>query len=138
MVWNPTRTAEYHSSLVELSFERACALVESALRGSAREELVTEVSGAATLGESLTRLRESLRSNTFKTGGHQIHLDKMIRTYDGRTRADGFHVLHDWDGKSQQVNPEIIPVDVLDFVIAQKGDEPSNAVVPAILPVMRG
>jgi hypothetical protein len=118
---------------VELTFERACELVETALRGSAREELVTEVSGAATLGESLTRLRECLRSNTFKTGGHQIHLDKLIRTYDGRTRADGFHILNDWDGKSQQVNPEIIPVDVLDFVITQKGDEPSNAVIPAIL-----
>jgi hypothetical protein len=118
---------------LDITFDQACTMVEAGLRGPAREELVTEVSGAATLGESLTRLRESLRSNTFKTGGHQIHLDKMIRTYDGRTRADGFHVLHDWDGKSQQVNPEIIPVDVLDFVIAQKGDEPSNAVVPAIL-----
>ena len=118
---------------MDVTFERACALVESALRGPAREELVNDVSAAATLGESLTRLRESLRANTFKTSSQQIHLDKMIRSYDGRTRADGFHILNDWDGKSQQVNPEIIPVDVLDFVIAQKGDEPPNAVIPAIL-----
>ena len=118
---------------MDVTFERACALVESALRGPAREELVNDVSQAATLGESLTRLRESLRANTFKTATRQIHLDKMIRAYDGRTRADGFHILNDWDGKSQQVNPEIIPVDVLDFVIAQKGDEPPNAVIPAII-----
>ena len=118
---------------MDVTFERACALVESGLLGTAREELVNDVSAAQTLGESLQRLREPMRANTFKTGGHQVHLDKMIRTYDGRTRADGFHILNDWDGKSQQVNPEIIPVDVLDFIVAQKGDEPPNAVIPAIL-----
>ena len=118
---------------METSFERACALIESALSGSAREELVTDVSRAATLGAALERLRDSLRANTFKTGGHQLHLDKVIRDYDGRTRAEGFHILNDWDGVSQQVNPDIIPVDVLNFMIGQRGGDPSDAVVPAIL-----
>ena len=118
---------------MEISFDRACTLVESALAGSAREELVTEVSGEATLGASLERLRDSLRVNTFKTRGYQIHLDKMIRDYDGRTRAEGFHILHDWDGVSQHVNLDIIPIDVLNFMIGQRGADPSDAVVPAIL-----
>ena len=118
---------------MEISFERACALIESALAGSAREELVTDISREPTLGAALERLRDSFRANTFKTGGHQIHLDKLIRDYDGRTRAEGFHILNDWDGVSQQVNHDIIPVDVLNFMIGQRGGDPSDAVVPAIL-----
>ena len=118
---------------MDIPFDRACTLVESALVGSAREELVTELSRFATIGEALGQLRFSLRANTFKTGGHQIHLDKMIRDYDGRTRAEGFHILNDWDGVSQQVNPDIIPVDVLNFMLGQRGADPSDAVVIAIL-----
>ncbi|MEO8679324.1 MAG: hypothetical protein ABI665_09780 [Vicinamibacterales bacterium] len=118
---------------MEISFDRACALVEAALSGSAREEFVNDVSREATLGAALERVRDSMSANTFKTGGHQVHLDKMLRSYDGRTRAEGFHILHDWDGVSQQVNPDIIPVDVLNFMIRQRGGDASDAVVPAIL-----
>ena len=34
-----------------------------------------------------------MRANEFKAGAHQAYLDRMVRTYDGRTRAEGFHVL---------------------------------------------
>ncbi len=105
----------------------------SALRGSARQEIVADAARAANLGGALLRLRDSMRANEFKAGAHQVFLDRMMRTYDGRTRAEGFHVLHDWDGVSQQVNPDIIPVDVLHFLVEQRGQEPVTTVELAIL-----
>jgi hypothetical protein len=118
---------------MEISFDQACTLVAGALRGSARQEIVADAARAKNLGAALLRLRDSMRANEFKAGAHQVFLDRMIRTYDGRTRAEGFHVLHDWDGVSQQVNPDIIPVDVLHFLIEQRGPEPASTVELAIL-----
>ncbi len=118
---------------MDITFEHACHLVGNALRGSARQEIVAEAARAKNLGAALLRLRDSMRANEFKAGPHQIFLDRMIRTYDGRTRAEGFHVLHDWDGVSQQVNPDIIPVDVLHFLVDQRGPEPVSTVELAIL-----
>jgi len=118
---------------VEITFEHACNLVGSALRGSARQEIVAEAARARNLGGALRKLRDSMRANEFKAGANQIFLDRMIRAYDGRTRGEGFHVLHDWDGVSQQVNPDIIPVDVLHFLIEQRGTEPATTIELAIL-----
>jgi hypothetical protein len=118
---------------VEITFEHACNLVGSALRGSARQEIVADAARARNLGGALLRLRDSMRANEFKAGKHQVFLDRMIRAYDGRTRSEGFHILHDWDGVSQQVNPDIIPVDVLHFLIEQRGAEPVTEIELAIL-----
>jgi hypothetical protein len=118
---------------VEITFDHACTLVGAALRGPARRDIVAEAAGAKTLGAGLLRLRDAMRANQFTSGPHQIFLDRMIRTYDGRTRGEGFHVLHDWDGVSQQVNPDIIPIDVLHFLINQRGAETSTTIELAIL-----
>ncbi len=74
-----------------------------------------------------------MRANRFRARGHQIFLDRAITAYDGRTRAEGFHILHDWDGVAQQTNPDIIPIDVLDFLAGQRGTEPAGRVELAIL-----
>jgi len=90
------------------AFRQACGVVEGALGGSARRDLVGE--------HSLRRLRKALRSHA---------LAPFVPEVDRRTRQDGFHVLHDWDGKADHVNPDIIPVDVLDYVVQRFGDEES-------------
>jgi hypothetical protein len=118
---------------MDITFEHACQLVGSALRGSARQDIVADAVRAPNLGAALLRLRDSMRANEFKAATPPVFLDRMIRAYDGRTRAEGFHVLHDWDGVSQQVNPDIIPVDVLHFLIEQRGTEPATAIELAIL-----
>ena len=118
---------------MNITFEQACNLVGAALRGSARQEIVADAARAHNLGAALIRLRDSMRANQFKAGAHQVFLDRMVRTYDGRTRGEGFHVLHDWDGVSQQVNPDIIPVDVLHFLIEQRGTEVATTIELAIL-----
>jgi hypothetical protein len=88
----------------EALFDDACASLDAVLRGDARRAIVDEVSAASPLSEALVRLRDRLRS------------DGWIREFDRRTRAEGFHVLHDWDGKADHVNPDIIPIDVLNYV----------------------
>src|SRR5687767_3963931 len=74
-----------------------------------------------------------MRANQFRAHGHQIFLDRVISSYDGRTRAEGFHILHDWDGVAQQTNPDIIPIDVLHFVAEQRGGEAASRAEVAIL-----
>jgi len=118
---------------MDITFDHACQLVGSALRGSARRDIVADAVRAPNLGAALLRLRDSMRANEFKSATPPVFLDRMIRTYDGRTRNEGFHVLNDWDGVSQQVNPDIIPVDVLHFLIEQRGTEPATAIELAIL-----
>ena len=117
---------------MDISFEQACGLVGAALHGPVRREIVDSLSGK-TLGASLLALREAMRVNRFRAIGQQIFLDRVISAFDGRTRAEGFHILHDWDGVSQQTNPDIIPVDVLDFLVHQRGGDPANAAELAIL-----
>jgi hypothetical protein len=116
-----------------VTLDAACALIAMALRGTARREIVAAVSTSPTLGKALLRLRESMRSNVWKAGAHHINLDALVRAYDSRTREDGFHVLHDWDGKADRVNDDTIPVDVLHYLIEKRGDEPCDATAIAIL-----
>jgi hypothetical protein len=104
-----------------VTFADACDLVDASLRREARRAAIADASQAADLGAALVRLRDRLRC------------DGWIREFDRRSRGDGFHVLHDWDGKADMVNPDIIPIDVLDYLAAQRGrdrvDEPTVAVL---------
>jgi hypothetical protein len=117
---------------MEIPFEQACAVVQSALQGGVRKEIVAGF-GGKTLGQALLGLRDAMRANRFRAVGQQIFLDRVISSFDGRTRAEGFHILHDWDGVSQQTNPDIIPVDVLHFIADQRGADPAGPVELAIL-----
>jgi DNA-binding transcriptional ArsR family regulator len=115
------------------SFDTACALIAQALAEPARRAIVERLVDAKDLGEALRRLRDSFQSHTFMVGGESIDLAPAIKKLDSRTRADGFHVLHDWDGMADQVNEETIPVDVLNYLIAKRGAEPADARVLHIL-----
>ncbi len=127
------RRANSPQSKPEVAFDDACTLIGAALTGATRQAIVANVSTPKGLGQALRRLREGLRCNILKAGGQQINLARIIKAYDGLTRQDGFHVLHDWDGKADKVNEDIIPVDVLNYVIDKRGEEPSDDRVLAIL-----
>jgi hypothetical protein len=118
---------------MEIPFEQTCAIVDSALRGSARREIVDAFAGAGTLAVALKPLRDAMRNNQFRARGHQIFLDRALSSYDGRTRAEGFHILHDWDGVAQRTNPDIIPIDVLHFVAEQRATDPAGRAELSIL-----
>ena len=117
---------------MHIPFEQACTIVGAALKGNARREIVDGMS-APTLGAALLQLREAMRANQFRARGSTFFLDRVVSSYDGRTVADGFNILRDWDGVAQRFNPDVIPVDVLNFLVEQRGGDPCGPTEPAIL-----
>lgn len=117
----------------EIAFEDACELLASALEGTTRQEILTDAAKSPDLRGALVRLRDGMRANIWKTGARQIALDGIVKTHDTSIRQTGFHVLHDWDGKADRVNDDIIPIDVLNFVLDKRGAEPTDGTVLAIL-----
>ena len=116
--------------MAAVSFDGACALLEAALGPGIRREILA---GLGAPHDALRRLRAGMRDHSWKAVGRRIDLDEVAGKYDRRTRQDGFHVLHDWDGKADHVNDDIIPVDVLDYVVKTRGAAPHDPAVPAIL-----
>ncbi len=119
-------------STMSLPFDDACALVETAVQGAVRQEIVAAVSNSKDLGAALRRLRDGLGSNVLLAGARRIEFKRLVATYDRRNREDGLHVLHDWDGVADSVNEDTIPVDVLNYLVDKRGDEPVDRTVLAI------
>src|SRR4051812_43616361 len=103
-----------------MSFESACLTLDAALTGDARRDILAEISKAKTLNQQLARLRDLMRGNRFPGGG-------IVGEFEEATRKDGFDVLHDWDGKADHPNVEIIPVDVLNFIGTLRVQHPDKA-----------
>jgi hypothetical protein len=117
----------------EALFDDACAIVESVLDGPARREIAAELSASQPLAVALQRLRQFMRANACDAAGHRFNLERAVNALDRATRQEGFHVLNDWDGRSDRVNEESIPVDVLDYIVRMRGDDAADATVVAIL-----
>lgn len=115
------------------SFADACALLGELVDAGFRGAVVADASSARTLGHGLRRLRDALRANRFSAGGRRVDLDDLIQSFERRTRPEGFHALHDWEGRTERFNDDTIPVEVLNFIIAQRGDGPADPVIAAIL-----
>ena len=115
------------------TFDAACSVLEEVLSGATRPSIVADAGREATLGSALLKLREGMRTNVWSLGDHPFDLARVIQKYDRKTRRNGFHVLNDWDGIADKVNDDIIPVDVLHYVIDRRGDEP---VTPSTLAVL--
>jgi len=116
-----------------VTFDDGCALIESALTGPARREIVAEVAAAKDFGRALVRLRDHMRANVWPAAAQRIDLERIVSTFDHTTRQDGFHVLHDWDGKADRVNEDTIPVDVLTYLIERRGGQAADPRALAIL-----
>src|SRR5262245_50426500 len=114
-------------------FEAACSLLHDVLSSAARRDIVADLTAAASLGDALSRLRDGMRAHAFTAARQRISLERFVGAYDRLTRDEGFHVLHDWDGKADRVGDDAIPVDVLSYVARLRGDEPVRPIVLAIL-----
>jgi hypothetical protein len=106
-----------------MSFSDACELVGSVLDGAARRDIVSRLATARDFASALRRLRDAMTSGAWTTSSGRVQLQRMLDAYDAKTRGEGFNVLHDWDGIADEVNPQTIPVDVLDFLIEKRGSE---------------
>jgi hypothetical protein len=116
-----------------MSFQSVCDTLQETLAGPFRERVVGELSSSATLGGALRRLREAMRADVWSFGAARLTLALAVRDYDRKTRDDGFHALHDWDGVAAHVNPDTIPVDVLDYIAGQRGNDGFDPLPPALL-----
>ena len=112
-------------------FDDVCDQLDAAMCGDARSRIVDDAARAGDLAGALARMRENLRAHAWRPLA--IDLERAIRKYDKRTRGDGFHALHDWDGIADKVNPETIPIDVLDYLSRERGHGPAAPIVLAIL-----
>jgi hypothetical protein len=114
-------------------FARACDALEGALSGPLRTALVETAVRQSNMANALGVVRDGMRSHGWRTREHEVDLGAITGELDNATRAEGFHVLHDWDGKAERVTPNSIAQDVLDLVAEQRGDEPPVREVAAIL-----
>ena len=109
------------------------AQLHEALTGTLRRDLVAEARQAGDLGKALSGLRDGMRAHVFTARGATFDVARPIQKYDRKTRLLGFHVLNDWDGIADRVNDDIIPVDVLHYLIDKRGSEPADPIVLSIL-----
>ena len=116
-----------------IAFDVACSLIEKALSGGVRRDIVAELSRSRDLRANLLRLRDRMRRHDWTSGAGHLTLDRIVIEYDRRTREEGLHALHDWDGKADRVNEDSIAVDVLSFLVHQRGGDRADATVIAIL-----
>ena len=112
-----------------MTFASAVRALDAAL--AVRPALVASARRPGDGRRSLQRLRDWLRTNLRTADPPQRDLDALVGDADRRTRADGFHVLHDWDGKAGRFNPDTIPLDVATWLVGQDPEPP--AVAAAIL-----
>jgi hypothetical protein len=115
------------------SFDILCNELEELLAGAIRRTIVAEAIEAGTLGPALLRLRDGMREHVWTAGDHRIALARAIEKLDRKTRQIGFHVMNDWDGIADRVNDDIIPVDVLHYLVDRRGDDPADRDRLAIL-----
>ena len=113
-------------------FEGACTQLETVLARDERRRVLGDLTEGLTPSRGLARVRDALRTNLRDAGGPYTALDGLVTRLDARTRRDGFHVLHDWDGAADRVNPETIAVDVASF-----GQRIAAATNPAMPPPRR-
>src|ERR1051325_9224668 len=114
-------------------FDDGCVLLERLLTGDVRREIVAHALKARTLADVLSRLRRGMRADVWTVGTERVDLSRIVRALDAETRRDGFHVLHDWDGKADHVNENTIAIDVLDYVVRLRGNDAPDSTAAALL-----
>jgi hypothetical protein len=119
--------------MAESPFASVCASLERLLAGEFRRDAVTAAARLSPMGQSLQHLAAGMRSHRWRAGAEAVDLGDVIDALDQATRREGFHVLHDWDGKAARVTANSIAVDVVEFTAAQMGQQPPQPAVLAIL-----
>jgi len=107
--------------------------IETALAGGFRRDLIASLARVQPFARALGELRRAMQAHVWRGPGASLDLRDWVDALDQRTRAEGFHVLHDWDGKADRVTPNAIVVDVLEFVVGRRGAEPTDPAALAIL-----
>lgn len=116
----------------KITYQGACDVLEGALEGGTRAAILDAAIGSGSIADALRRLRASLRSHTLETSEGRLPLEGIVRKLDERTQGEGFHVLHEWDGK--RFVPETIPVMMVDYYVrANKAVRPDRRSLAILL-----
>lgn len=122
-----------HLQTTEMVFANICELMAPVLSGPARAEIVAAAAKWPRMPDALAALATGISGHVFTTSRGVIRFAKVIQRYDGLTRAEGFHAMNDWDGISDRVNPDIIPIDVLNYIADLRRNDATDHRVLAIL-----
>ena len=114
-------------------FATVCELMMPVLAGPARAEIVAAAARSPRMSDALAALAEGVRAHAFHTSQGAIRFAKLIDRYDGLTRAEGLHAMHEWDGVSDRVNLDTIPLDVLHDIAELRRNDATDDRVLAIL-----
>ena len=125
----PTRYRPHDAHAVP--FVDVCHLIHAVM--AVRPDILAHAAEARSLQHALLRLREGMRTHVWHVGSQRIDLSAAVADYDARGRAEGLHAINDWDGVADRVNHDTIAVDVLNFVIRMRGQEPPAWPTLAIL-----
>ena len=114
-----------------MPFADVCHLIQSVM--AVRPDILAHAGAARNLEHGLLRLRDGMRTHVWHVGSRRIDLGAAVADYDARSRAEGLHALNDWDGVADRVNDDTIAVDVLQFVMRQRGHDAPDPVALAVL-----
>lgn len=116
-----------------MAFADLCNLMAPVLEGPARHEIIDAAARAPRLPDALLALGASIQADTFTAPAGAVKLARLMKHFDGLTRAEGFHVLHDWDGVAARIEDTTIPMDVLRYVAALRKNDATDRRVLAII-----
>ena len=102
------------------AFDDALGRLTELFTGCFRRELVEELDGRTRGRKAFDDLIAGMRTHRWRAGARRIDLSGAIRELDDRTRRDGLHVLHDWDGLSGALSPDPIAVELTSLVAERR------------------
>ena len=112
---------------------RACAALETLLDGPLRAAVVEAAARQPTMARALAYMTERMRAHAWRAGEIDIGLGDVIDRLDRATRVEGFHVLHDWNGKADAVTANTIAIDAAEFASSLIGDRPVSRDAVALM-----
>jgi hypothetical protein len=101
-----------------IGFAEAHEILREVLAGPARHRIVEHALAAGSFAAALKRLRAGLRAHALPTAAGAIDLRPLVKALDARSRAEGFHVLLEWEQAAGRFSRDEVPVLMLDHVAA--------------------
>jgi len=80
----------------------------------------------------LKRLRAAMHAHTFRTPSGPLRLDGVVRTFENRTRGEGFHILKEWDQAAHAFSRDSVPVLMLDYFAHTASPRTSRRWTPTV------
>jgi len=118
-----------------MAIDDACALLETALTGPTRGDILDCLDGSSrgTATAPVARLRAAMREHTFRTSRGTLALQRVVKALDRSTRGEGFHALQSWDYNAHRFSDDIVPVLMLDRFVHERGPAAADRSALAIL-----